>query len=350
MDQPIHIRPFEPSDHDYRAIAAVAASFPPEQSYDFEFRAEAEARALDQAFAEAGRPLARYVAEAAGQVVGYAYHFEIAWAPPSGRYWCAIRVHPEHQRRGVGGRLYQRIVADLAGLNAGALQVEVHEALGALIAPLQRRGFRELLRSWPFALDPRRCDLAGFRPAFERMAGLEITTLAQERARDPAWLPKLYALHTALACDVPIPGHPIPAPPLAWFAEHVAGLPVSLPEAFFIARDGERYIGESYLHASPDEPGVLNQKVTAVDRAYRGRGIALALKLKTIEFAQRHGYAKICTGVESNNPSMLAINARLGFVQEPGLILFEKRLFANANPSEVLGIGCAPFGFLIPNP
>jgi hypothetical protein len=35
---------------------------------------------------------------------------------------------------------------------------------------------------------------------------------------------------------------------------------------------------------------------------------------------------EIATAVESNNPGMLAINARLGFVQGPGLGLFEKRL------------------------
>ena len=78
----------------------------------------------------------------------------------------------------------------------------------------QRRGFRELLRSWPFTLDVRRCDLARFGAAFERLGDLTITTLAHERARDPAWLPKLYELHTAVSRDVPIPGHPIPSPPL----------------------------------------------------------------------------------------------------------------------------------------
>jgi mycothiol synthase len=194
------------------------------------------------------------------------------------------------------------------------------------LVPLARRGFRELLRSWPFSLDPRRCDLARYHPAFQRLDGLVITTLAQEQARDPDWLPKLYKLHIDLSRDVPIPGYPLPTPPIEWFAEHVAGLPVSLPEAFFIVRDGQRYVAESYMQASEGELDVLDQEVTAVDREYRGRGIALALKLKTIEYAQQHGYAEIRTGVESNNPHMLAINAKLGFGQGPGLILFEKGL------------------------
>jgi GNAT superfamily N-acetyltransferase len=318
--QSFGIRPFEPTDADYAAIGAVAASFPLEQTYDFEVRSAAEARALDQAFAEAGQPLARYIADAGGYVGGYAYAFEIGWAAPAGRYWCIIRVAPEYQRRGIGGRLYEHVLAELTGAGARAVQVEAHESLSELVAPLARHGFRELLRSWPFTLDLRRCDLSRFASAYDRLGALEITTLANEQARDPDWLSKLYTLHTTISRDVPIPGHPLPAPPLAWFAKHVA----DLPEAFFIVRDGEQYIAESYLHASQDEPGILIQKVTGVRSEYRGRGIALALKLETIAFAQRRGLEEIRTGVESNNSSMLAINARLGFVQEPGLILFEK--------------------------
>jgi RimJ/RimL family protein N-acetyltransferase len=207
-------------------------------------------------------------------------------------------------------------------LGARSVQVETHEALSELLAPLARRGFRELLRSWMFTLDARRCDIARFATAHDRLGGLTIATLAEERARDPGWLPNLYELHTTLSRDIPIPGHPLPAPPLDWFAEHVA----ALPEAFFIVRDGEQYVAESYLHASQDEPGVLDQKVTGVRGDYRGRGIALALKLETIAFARRHGFSQIRTGVESNNPAMLAINARLGFEQGAGLILFEKLL------------------------
>jgi RimJ/RimL family protein N-acetyltransferase len=125
---------------------------------------------------------------------------------------------------------------------------------------------------------------------------------------------------------VPIPIHPHPAPPPAWLAEQAIGLPDSLPDAFFIVRDGMRYVGMSYLHRDLDDPRRLLQRITAIHAEYRGRGIALALKLKTIEYAQQHGFHEIRTAVESNNPSMLAINAKLGFVRGAGLVLFEKRL------------------------
>ncbi len=129
-----------------------------------------------------------------------------------------------------------------------------------------------------------------------------------------------------MAGDGPIPLHPYPAPGPEWLAEQAFGLPKSLPDAFFIVRDGERYVGMSYLHRDDEGPNQLIQGITAIHAQYRGRGLALALKIKTIAYAQQHGFDAIRTAVESNNPSMLAINAKLGFVQGPGLIVFEKRL------------------------
>jgi GNAT superfamily N-acetyltransferase len=78
------------------------------------------------------------------------------------------------------------------------------------------------------------------------------------------------------------------------------------------------------LRKSKDEPKDLYQGLTGVRREYRGKGVAMALKLKTIEYAQRHGYAVIKTWNESNNVGMLAINEKLGFVRQPAWVTFAK--------------------------
>jgi ribosomal protein S18 acetylase RimI-like enzyme len=324
MNEMNAVRPFASTDADYAAIAAIVAAYPPADTHDFEFRTAAEFRELDEAFAAAGRPLLRYLAEdrAAGWVAGFAQAFEIGWLPPPRRYWCNLRVYPDALRRGVGCSLYARLEADLAQLGARAMQLEAHEHSPAIAELLLARGFREVLRSWPFALDPRAGDLARFAGAARRIAPLELTTAAQEQARDEGWLARMYDLYLAIGREVPIPTHPLPAPPRAWFVQQLG----ALPEACFIVCDGERYAGVSYLHRSADEPRVLIQKLTGVRPEYRGRGLALALKLATIDFARRGGYARIETAVESNNPAMLAINRKLGFERRAGLILFEKRL------------------------
>jgi mycothiol synthase len=326
MAQPFRIRLFAPTDADYAAISAIGASTPLAYALDYEFRIADDWRALDDSFAQARRPLVRYVAEADGQTVAYAYGFEIAWAPPAGRYWCVIRVLPDYGRRGIGERLYEQLLADLRARGANAALLELDDSLAVLRPALERRGFHAILHSWAFSLDPRTCDLAAFAVPDLRLRGLQITTLAAELAHGADWLPALHQLYTAVAGEVPIPIHPHAAPAPAWLAEQALGLPYSLPDAFFIVRDGMRYIGMSYLHSDVDDPGRLLQRITAIHAEYRGRGIALALKLKTIAYAQQHGFHEIRTAVESNNPGMLAINAKLGFVQGPGLVLFEKRL------------------------
>jgi len=326
MPASIQIRGFMPTVQEYAALAAIGASTPPQHTLDYEYRDAGDWRAWDAAFAQAGGPLVRYVADLAGQVVAYAYYFEIGWAPPPRRYWCVIRVLPAFQRRGIGSRLYARLLGDLAQRGAAAMQLELDDTLAALAPALERRGFRELLHSWAFALDPRACDLATFGMAYDRLDGLDITTLAAELARGADWLQPLHELYLSVAGEVPIPIHPHPAPPPEWLAQQAIGLPESLPEAFVIVRDGARYIGMSYLHADRDSPGRLFQRITAVHPAYRGRSIALALKLKTIDYAQRHGCHEIRTAVESNNPGMLAINCKFGFVEREGLVLFEKTL------------------------
>ena len=53
--------------------------------------------------------------------------------------------------------------------------------------------------------------------------------------------------------------------------------------------------------------------MTAVKRAWRGRGIATALKATTIAAAIEHGITALETGNDIDNAAMRAVNARLGY-------------------------------------
>ena len=55
-----------------------------------------------------------------------------------------------------------------------------------------------------------------------------------------------------------------------------------------------------------------------IDPAYRGRGLALALKLLAIDFCRRSGARTLHTHNDSENAPMLAVNRRLGYVPAPG--------------------------------
>jgi len=92
-----------------------------------------------------------------------------------------------------------------------------------------------------------------------------------------------------------------------------------------VAVSGGIYIGYSELFAGR-QVDTLRQEATAVRRAYRRRRVALALKLRGLAYAQAHGYARVDTGMASNNAAMVALNTRLGFVPERAYLTFRKDL------------------------
>jgi RimJ/RimL family protein N-acetyltransferase len=160
------------------------------------------------------------------------------------------------------------------------------------------------------------------RPAAE---GITITTLAAERQRDPEALEKLHELHNTCEQDVPAVD-PVTAIPFELFLAQSVDAPNALEDAHFIARDGDDYVGVSNLFRSLEDPGVLYQGLTGVRREYRGRGLAMALKLQTVRYAREHGYREIRTWNDTRNRPMLRINEAMGFQKQPVWIEFEKRL------------------------
>jgi RimJ/RimL family protein N-acetyltransferase len=70
--------------------------------------------------------------------------------------------------------------------------------------------------------------------------------------------------------------------------------------------------------------GELYNGFTAVSREYRGRGLALAAKIKSMAFAKQQGAAYIRTNNHATNERMLAVNRKLGYQPEPGVYHIEK--------------------------
>jgi RimJ/RimL family protein N-acetyltransferase len=60
--------------------------------------------------------------------------------------------------------------------------------------------------------------------------------------------------------------------------------------------------------------------MTAVLRSWRGRGLATALKLRTIAWAVANGLTALETGNDEANLAMQAVNRRLGYRPLPDLL------------------------------
>jgi mycothiol synthase len=309
------------TDADADAVAALNAAGRLSQCLDFESRSGPDLRSFDAVFPRRHADVFRFVAEdPGGRIVGYAHGFGTAWQPAPGRFWASIRVDPASRGHGVGRALSDALSAALTARGVRELRVELREPEGALGDKLAAAGFRELFRSWEFELDLATSPVTAPQPP----EGLILRSLAAELRDGDADLQALRDLYVAVNADIPLPAHPDPDMPLDAFVDYVARWPTALPEATLVAREGDRPIGLCILQRFPDDPAVIDHHFTGVHASARGRGLARVLKHWTIAESRRMGFARVRTIVESNNPPMLAVNARLGFERRGGVVVLQR--------------------------
>lgn len=318
----VRIRPFDVRD--YHGVVEVSnAVFPDRPGTVEEWRYDDEH--YDKKFVNE-----RYVAEdpATGTIVGYAGIWHVAWAFDPHKFGSEVRVHPSHQRRGIGSALWERLRGALRRYQAISVKTQVWEKMPEAIEFATRHGFREVMRAWESRLDVGAFDFVKFTPYLDlaRSSGVTITTLAPERAKDPENLKRIHAMEAEIAADVPRPPDETHTPIdfNMWLDYAVRG-PWALNDAFFLAAVDGVYAGVSSLF-KPKTGDWLNQGLTGVRRQFRGRHIATALKVKTVEYARDHGIREIRTWNEINNAPMLAINVKFGFVRQPAWGTFMKEL------------------------
>ena len=155
------------------------------------------------------------------------------------------------------------------------------------------------------------------------MNRMAVVTVAEERERDPRCREKLYDMHVEVLADVPQPDAYTPQT-IDQFQQRLLDNPAYVPGGHFLAKDDNRYIAESFVFRSEERPDVLYQGLTATRREYRGRGIALALKLRVVAFAKQRGYREIRTWNDTLNAPMLHINETMGFVRQPAWVMLAK--------------------------
>jgi GNAT superfamily N-acetyltransferase len=311
------IRDFTPDDYAASAelVSAAFADYP---------ISEKEMR-----FADAHRDpkcmTRRWIAERDGWMVGGAQVGQSEWMYHPQKFHLMVIVHPEHQGQGIGGALYDHLMAELAPRDPISLMSQAREDHERAVRFLKDRGFVETQRAWESRLDVAGFDFAPFEGSETRATsvGIEIRSVSELRTL-PDWTRRLYDLEWELAQDVPHT-ETLTQPEFAqWERKHLLN-PNFLPEGYFVALEGGRMVGMSQLWKS-QAGSDLRVGLTGVLRKYRRRGIALALKLATIRFARERGVAELKTWNEINNRAMLSINETLGFVKQPAWIEFTNRL------------------------
>ncbi|MDO9022105.1 MAG: GNAT family N-acetyltransferase [Deltaproteobacteria bacterium] len=99
------------------------------------------------------------------------------------------------------------------------------------------------------------------------------------------------------------------------------------PPGLLVAVDDEgRVVGVGCLALTFGSTSVADHRFTGVERGWRGRGLARALKIELIRWAAANGVARLRASTDSGNASMLAVNARLGYVESFRVVMFRRAL------------------------
>lgn len=233
--------------------------------------------------------------------------------------FASIVVLPEERGHGVGTRLYEAISEWAGGHRIEMLEGNLNDDEPESLAWVERRGFAVVARDSALELDLAMIDA----PAVDAPDGIEIVRWADR--------PELAAAMYEVACEAypDIPGNEEDAmePFEDWLAHDMAG-PGDKPEATFVALASDEVVGYAKFSLTEAQPTVAHHDVTGVRRAWRGRGIAGALKRAEIAWAKEQGFERLKTMNEERNAPIRKLNERYGYRPAPGRIVVHGPLAA----------------------
>jgi GNAT superfamily N-acetyltransferase len=273
----------------------------------------------------------RYLAEADGHVVGVLDMVEEWQSRERGACLVFLQVDAPYRGRGIGSQLSECLM-ELARVNAvRRLYTWVREDMPESLRFGERRGFHQTGRvDRASLLEVRTARLDRAQEAEERVlrSGLRITTL-QELGADEPVLRSILALENEASRDIPDSEERSDRDFDEWREVTIDAAGTS-PAWIWLALDGDRPVGIARLRKRGER--TMIHGLTAVAPAYRGRGIAKALKLQTVRWAREHGIDSLYTGNDAENHPMLAVNRELGYRALPAGL----ELLKNVDPAQPL--------------
>ena len=238
-------------------------------------------------------------------------------SPNTGTFEAFVAVDEAEQGQGVGSKLWSDLEPLLIEKGARKVYVEIREDRERPQKFATVRGFRNTGRASRMTrLVLSEVNLEGYEGIEERLAGegIVIKPMSELDASDENLMRELHQAEQDAARDIPSSEEFHPTPFDLW-QQNFMKFPGSSPDAFFVALHDGHPGGLAMLTVHGD--GHATNGLTGVVPSLRGRGVAQALKLRTIIWARENGIDHIDTSNDAENAPMLAINVRLGYEPLP---------------------------------
>ena len=225
-----------------------------------------------------------------------------------------VSVLPERRRQGAGTALYEAVSAWARERGLDTIETIVADDDPESLAFAQRRGFAEESHEKGVSLALTRIE----PPTVDVPEGVEIITWAER----PELARGMYEVVLEAAPDIPGSRDEQIEPFEDWLAHDMSG-PGDRPDATFVAVAGDEVIGYAKFSLTAAQPTTAHHDLTGVKRAWRGRGVARALKATQIAWAKANGFEELRTRNDERNAPIRHLNEEFGYRPTVGRIFLK---------------------------
>ena len=250
------------------------------------------------------------LAERDGELAGSG----LATRSDTGGGFVVPRVLAEHRRRGVGTALLEPL---LDHVRAHGFETAVtHTESDGAREFAERHGFTEIDRQVEQVREVSPDEAA---PA--AYDGVEFTSVAER----PELLERAFPIAEQGYADLVLVNRTMrPVPLEEWLRDEA-----TLPGGSIVALEGERVVGYAGLLSWNDDDARAENGLTVVDRSWRRRGLATALKQHQIAWAATNGIRELVTWTQTGNEGMRTVNEGLGYVTRTVSLTMRRALGAD---------------------
>ena len=329
------IQPFVQDDNHYLTCIDIATAcwpeYPPSSLEQWRYRDDS---------ADPTKFRVRFLLYLDNQTIGFGDVQDPYWLNVQGRMQYSHTLLPKHEelvadQKPVHSLVEEHVLSLVADKGIEVLLTSAREDKATRVAWLTSQGYAPVMRYPSSTLETESFDFSVWKGRVEQVeaSGIEFFTLEHLQQNDPDWHPKLHEAMVEIELDVPSPNEPRPLP-IDEFDKMLKS-PSICPATNLIAVDNSEnakgdsqfgpYAAMTIVNPALSDPSVWEIWLTGVRRDWRRKGIATAIKLKSIAQARAQGGRKFETGNEENNP-MFDINLKLGFTPSPAWCDYERRL------------------------